>query len=233
MTIYKTVYRNDVASVHIVAAVVKILSFALSLVVYLICLKKGSVTSGLLFTFWFLEAILGVITFRSVLSTPYVTGEEKITPFTNYVVQYPLILASFFLSFWADPKPKYIDLDGKYFTWHVLPDNLIGHQQNPRIPSGVRHMGFADQSNVKCLKQFGSIIDFLLLLLDEATNLTPEKYASFPSRLVFAWFDTLAMKGWKRLLTYSDLWTLTKENRCASIFLDNNCGVMSSTSLLF
>jgi hypothetical protein len=44
-------------------------------------------------------------------------------------------------------------------------------------------------------------------------NLTPEKYASFYSKLVFAWFDTLAIKGWKNTLKETDLWGLAHENK--------------------
>lgn len=44
-------------------------------------------------------------------------------------------------------------------------------------------------------------------------NLTPERYASFFSRTVFAWFDSFAWTGWRRLLTYDDLWHLKAEDR--------------------
>ena len=43
----------------------------------------------------------------------YGTGDDRITPFTNYMVQYPFVLALFFLSCWADPKPTHVDVDGK------------------------------------------------------------------------------------------------------------------------
>ena len=52
---------------------------------------------------------------------------------------------------------------------------------------------------------------------DDVPNLTPEKYASFLSRILFAWFDRMNLAGWKRLLTYTDLWSLTKENRCSGV----------------
>ena len=91
----------------------RIIGVAMSLGLYITHLKRGVVTSGALFLFWFLETILGVITFRSVLMSGHVIGEELITPFTNYAIQYPLIVAMFFLTCWADPKPKYINMDGK------------------------------------------------------------------------------------------------------------------------
>ena len=38
------------------------------------------------------------------------------------------------------------------------------------------------------------------LCSDQAENLTPELAASFPSRMVFAWFDSLVWQGWRRPL---------------------------------
>lgn len=47
--------------------------------------------------------------------------------------------------------------------------------------------------------------------------MTPEKYASFLSKMVFFWFDSICWKGWKTILTESDMWTLQKVNRCRGI----------------
>ena len=51
------------------------------------------------------------------------------------------------------------------------------------------------------------------LCSDQAENLTPELAASFPSRMVFAWFDSLVWQGWRRPLamavqSYAGLWPL-------------------------
>ena len=51
-----------------------------------------------------------------------------------------------------------------------------------------------------------------LFISDDTPNLTPEKYCSFFSRIVFFWFDPLAIKGWKSNLKESDLWGLAHEN---------------------
>ena len=50
---------------------------------------------------------------KLTLFSGYGTGDDRITPFTNYMVQYPFVLALFFLSCWADPKPTHVDVDGK------------------------------------------------------------------------------------------------------------------------
>ena len=40
--------------------------------------------------------------------------EESFVMFVTATIEYPIILAVFFLSCWADPKPKDIALDGEY-----------------------------------------------------------------------------------------------------------------------
>jgi len=84
-------------------------------------------------------------------------------PFLMLTLQFPILVAIFFLSFFADAKPKYTDLE------------------------------------------------------EQVDNLTPERFASFPSRLFFSWFDKLTWKGWKKTLSTEDLWSLAFYNRCASI----------------
>ena len=100
------------AKVHLIAPIVRIGAYTLNLALYFYHMKWGVVTSGVTFVFWLLEAIFGGLTFRSVIISGYGTGSDRITPFTNYLVQYPLVLALFFLSCWADPKPTHVDLDG-------------------------------------------------------------------------------------------------------------------------
>ncbi|XP_057325978.1 multidrug resistance-associated protein 1 isoform X1 [Microplitis mediator] len=45
----------------------------------------------------------------------------------------------------------------------------------------------------------------------------PEQAASYPSRILFAWFDALAWKGFKKPLTTSDLWSMNPEDTAAEI----------------
>ena len=52
---------------------------------------------------------------------------------------------------------------------------------------------------------------------EQVDNLTPERFASFSSRMFFSWFDGLAWKGWRRTLTNEDLWNLTPGNRSSNI----------------
>ena len=100
------------APVHAVAPVVRVVCYVITLLFSLACQRRGCVTSGLLWVFWLFSSLFGALTFASVLSTPYISGDDVILPFVTYLVQYPLVLVLFFLSFWADAEPKYKNLDG-------------------------------------------------------------------------------------------------------------------------
>ena len=55
----------------------------------------------------------GTFTFRSVILSEHLTGEAKVLPMITATIQYPIVVAAFFLSCWADPKPRHIDMEGK------------------------------------------------------------------------------------------------------------------------
>ena len=48
-------------------------------------------------------------------------------------------------------------------------------------------------------------------------NPCPKKFASLPSRILFAWFDQLILKGWRNPLTQKDLWSLNSEDSLQEI----------------
>ncbi|XP_029673301.1 multidrug resistance-associated protein 1 isoform X1 [Formica exsecta] len=45
----------------------------------------------------------------------------------------------------------------------------------------------------------------------------PEQSSSFPSRILFAWFDSLAWKGFRKPLETSDLWSMNPEDMASEI----------------
>ncbi|XP_018340398.1 PREDICTED: multidrug resistance-associated protein 1 isoform X2 [Trachymyrmex septentrionalis] len=45
----------------------------------------------------------------------------------------------------------------------------------------------------------------------------PEQGSSFPSRIIFAWFDSLAWKGFRKPLETSDLWSMNPEDMATEI----------------
>ena len=57
----------------------------------------------------------------------------------------------------------------------------------------------------------------ILNFLDQTENLTPETFASFPSKMLFSWFDSLAWKGWRSNLVMAELWNLPSVLRCRGV----------------
>lgn len=45
----------------------------------------------------------------------------------------------------------------------------------------------------------------------------PEQCASYPSRILFTWFDPLAWKGFRKPLETSDLWSMNPEDMAMEI----------------
>ena len=84
-------------------------------------------------------------------------------PLVTYSIQYPIIVALFFLNFWADSPHQY------------------------------------------------------KLLEEENGKPSPEATASFPSRMLFTWFDGMVWRGWRRFLVNEDLWTLNPSDRCRGV----------------
>ena len=72
-------------------------------------------------------------------------------------------------------------------------------------------------SNLKVSQQIEekiAYISFVLPFSDQVDDLTPEKYASSFSQMVFGWVRPLMWMGWQKQIFPSDLWTLKAENRC-------------------
>ena len=99
--------------VYYTASIVKILTYVIVFKLQWRCLQSGLVTSGVLLFYWSLSAVTGAVTFRSVLMSGHLSGDDKVLPLITAAIQYPMVVGAFFLSCWSDPKPRYIDVNGK------------------------------------------------------------------------------------------------------------------------
>ena len=57
--------------------------------------------------------------------------------------------------------------------------------------------------------------------VEQVEDLTPEKYASAFSQMIFAWVDPLMQAGWKKQLYPKDLWNLQVNLFKNHFFLQN------------
>ncbi|XP_023349637.1 canalicular multispecific organic anion transporter 2 isoform X2 [Eurytemora carolleeae] len=150
----------------IVAPVLKIICYSGVIALILLARVKGQVSSGVLFLFWSSLIFTSIPGFRDAIQTMLETErvENSVVMLSLTVIfQYIITVSLFISSFWADQRPKYIDLD------------------------------------------------------DDIDNITPEVFASFPSKLVFYWFETLVRIGWKRVILPEDIWGLKMEDRSKTI----------------
>ncbi|XP_012271250.1 multidrug resistance-associated protein 1 isoform X2 [Orussus abietinus] len=159
MAIYNSSY-TVVYDVDYYTPLIKIFTFILAAVILVYNRKYGMRTSGLLFQFWFLLVVFGVVQFRSSLRKYYST--ESSYSFVSYMIYYPVILVLLLLNFLVDAEPRYSE-----------------------FPQGER----------PC----------------------PEQSSSFPSRVLFAWFDAMAWKGSRKPLETTDLWSMNPEDTASEI----------------
>ncbi|XP_033224446.1 multidrug resistance-associated protein 1 isoform X4 [Belonocnema kinseyi] len=158
--IYFSTYKK-VYDVDFYTPCINIVSYALAAVLLVYNKKFGMRTSGLLFLFWFLHAIVGCVRYRSLIrSSAHKT--EVTYEFVSYMIYYPVVVLLFLLNFRVDAAPK------------------VSEYAPTERPC-------------------------------------PEQNSSFPSRLFFAWFDSLAWKGFKKPLETNDLWSMNPEDMAHEI----------------
>lgn len=102
--------QADPAPSSYVAALARSLTYSVVVGILFVNKKQGEVSSGFLLVGWVVIAALYTVNFRTVVRSP-----DPAQPFSTLVIEYPLVLAMFFVSFFADAKPKYIDMDGEFF----------------------------------------------------------------------------------------------------------------------
>ena len=105
------VWHLAVNAVYYVSAAVRILMFAVALAVSLLCKKHGIVAPALLFYYWTAMLICDAFSFASTVASGLGPGVP--TPRVTAVVQFAFVATVWFLTCWADPKPRHIELSGE------------------------------------------------------------------------------------------------------------------------
>ncbi|KZC08998.1 Multidrug resistance-associated protein 1 [Dufourea novaeangliae] len=105
----QTIHKNSYETVYAVdycTPFVKIISFILASTLVIYNRKRGMRTSGLLFLFWFLLVVCGIVQYRSLLRM-YINEGTATYSFLSYMIYYPMVVILFLLNFLADAEPKY------------------------------------------------------------------------------------------------------------------------------
>ncbi|XP_076374474.1 multidrug-Resistance like Protein 1 isoform X2 [Megalopta genalis] len=97
-----------VFSVDYYTPCVKIVSFILAFLLVICNKKRGMRTSGLLFLFWFLVVICGVVQYRTILRL-YIEERKVTYSFVSYMIYYPVVVILFLLNFLVDAEPEGIE----------------------------------------------------------------------------------------------------------------------------
>ena len=94
----------------------------------------------------------------------------------------------------------------------VIGGNLI-HYNTYEVPFITLTLQLPIVAAILFLNCFSDAKPKYIDLEEQVDNLTPERFASFPSKMFFTWFDGLIWKGWKKTLATEDLWSLAFYNR--------------------
>ena len=94
------------------APVVSALTFTLSLALSRLSMSRGRPTSAVQFVFYTVTAAAATFTFTSVVRFPGTVWRRD--QFAIFVIYYAVLMATYFLHFWADDPPKYIDMSRKF-----------------------------------------------------------------------------------------------------------------------
>ncbi|XP_067009700.2 multidrug resistance-associated protein 1 isoform X3 [Anabrus simplex] len=150
-------------SVDYYVPVIKMVTFGLAAVLLWYNRKRGLRTSGLLFIFWLLLVLFGVVQYRAELVRAKEGIDDKMLyQFVSYMIYYPLVVIMFLLNCKSDEAPRYTE--------------------HPPVE-----------------------------------NPCPEQGASFLSRILFAWFDSMALKGFRMPLETKHLWSMNPEDTAQEV----------------
>ena len=94
-----------------VAPVVGALTYTLSLALSRLSMSRGRPTSSVQFVFYTVTAAAATFTFTSVVRFPGTVWRRD--QFAIFVIYYAVQMVTYFLHFWADDPPKYIDMSRK------------------------------------------------------------------------------------------------------------------------
>ena len=98
----------------------------------------------------------------------------------------------------------------------MIAGNLV-HYNTYHVPFITLILQFPVVVAVLFLNLFSDAKPKYIDLEEQVENLTPERFASFPSKMFFTWFDGLIWKGWKKTLAIEDLWALAFYNRLVQL----------------
>lgn len=157
-SVYQYQQGIDVPSVNYYASFILCITFILTITFQIFEKRRGIQSSGIIFIFWLLMAITGVVTYRTYLMQVYVINRLSLV---LYMIYYPLVVAMFLLVCIADGAPSYKELDDKeenpcpekeasflstlFFSWF---DSLAWHgYHNPLEMKDLYSLDPKDKSN--------------------------------------------------------------------------------------
>ncbi|CAH1793470.1 unnamed protein product [Owenia fusiformis] len=174
--------------IYYITPTVNVFTFALATFVIYYEFAKGCHSSGVVFIFWFLQLLVGVVPFRTNILLAL--SEGKITDsyrFVTFYIMYACVIAQFLLNMTADASANP----------QIKACRTQKRQNKDAVVDAKECLGESDKSDkIPC----------------------PELEAPFVSRLTYWWITGLIIRGYKKSLELKDLWELNFADTSASIW---------------
>ncbi|KAK2189921.1 hypothetical protein NP493_93g00019 [Ridgeia piscesae] len=144
--------------------------------------RKGIISSGVLFIYWFLLSLLGVVPFRSNIMHMQNAEQDVVEMFHMVVfyVSYGLAFLQLLLSLFSDVAAR--------------PEFRRSDRERQPLLGRYTPVGGGDLRKV-----------------------CPEITAPFWLRTLFLWITNMLVRGYRRELTFDDLWDLKPEDKCDEV----------------
>ncbi|GLH03627.1 Multidrug resistance protein homolog 49 [Gryllus bimaculatus] len=119
--LWKNDQEREVNSVEYYTPLIKLVSFILTAVLQWYNRQRGMRTSGLLFLFWFLLLLFGIVQYRAELNKAIDDAEnEDYFTFITYLVYFPVVVILFLFNCKSDAAPR--------FSEYATPENPCPEQ---------------------------------------------------------------------------------------------------------
>ncbi|XP_055346894.1 uncharacterized protein LOC129594288 [Paramacrobiotus metropolitanus] len=104
--VWRTRSLTEVPAVNFIEPMMKSVTFMITAVFVFIDKRRANPSSAILFVFWLLMFLTGVVRFRTVIESAVNKGIEDVFPFVLEVVYFPLVVAQFILACCAEHFPE-------------------------------------------------------------------------------------------------------------------------------
>ncbi len=182
---------NDPTSAELLSTIISFFTYCLLVVFVHLQRLYGFVNGGAIWFYLFFQIIFTALSIPTYLQNPeHYDSTEQILVY----LELGIFVVLFVVTSFPDQVPNLNEL--------LSSSSLYGHDADGYLIANDDEAEEGDGEKVTKKKK----------------KICPKETASFPSKLSFWWFNSLAFLGFRRPLTVDDLWQIRRVDRATSLF---------------